>query len=1072
MRRVIASLLPLLAALVMVLLVVQGVAGGAPRGEPRPLTSAVKALQQAASAPGGDVLLSTFEYLDYDAAVAYNENANEFLVVWSHQGNIYGQRYNAQGVPQGQNFVINQSPNGKYSPSVAYALSADVYLVVWQDYRNHDTTAYDIYGQLVDANGTLLGGDIEVYIGAGNQENPDVAFDGSSFFVVWQGQYQDDSLDVVGRFVETDGDVLLAKFVLGGSGHGISCLVPAVAFNATMNEYLVVFRRGELPTTQVYGRRITPAGVLPGGEYLIASADDIDTPDIASAAWGAYVVVWSDRRNGVQWEDVYGQVVLAGADSSFDGVAFPISTAVNGQTVPAIAHLPAGGFLVAWQDTRNGSVSGQDIYGQRLLDDGNLSGLNFPVNAADGDQRELALAAGDLYFIAWETWANGFSDIYNQRVAANGSLLWYATAVSARPGHQQSVAVAYNGDDSQYLAAWVDEDGSTWVQRLDADGAPLEEPWPLDSDGFHHDPVVAYNSTQRHYLVIWTDYAYDVIEGRRVYPAGAATVYVMIPGSGDGFAPDIVYDESSDGYLVVWESGGNIYGRTLERGGIAIGNVIRVNEGGTSHQPRAVFDSDHQRFLVVWEETPPGGSHVYGRLLETNGTPIGAKFCVASCSDAVSRSAPAVAYNPSTDRYLVVYEYSSSGGEADIYGQMVEWNGAPSGSELAICTDGGTIAQGGPDVAYASGLQRYYVVWHDGRNNIEAGFDLYSRWVESNGSMATAILPAFRYPGNQLQPSLAYDPDHERGLVAWTDSRRLSKDVYARVGALDTTPPTARFLRTPMAGLAGSTFLFNAWPSTDNLTPIGALAVRWDWTGDGSWDMPWSQDKIVTITVATPGVYTVSLQVRDMMWLTDTTHRFVYVLPVSSNTPPTANLTVDPLVGAAGANFEFDASGSTDAESGLEARWDWDYDGVYDTAFSASMSAVCGFAEAGLHVVRVEVRDAGGLTDVDDCAVLILPGTPVTLDVQPWAVHMGPGENVYYVATAWDGYGNRMAHPSVTWSVLNARAGVIDANGVFTASIWPGTYADVVRAEVSGLSDTATVTIVYAHAVYLPLVSR
>ncbi|MEA1875917.1 MAG: PKD domain-containing protein, partial [Bacteroidota bacterium] len=64
--------------------------------------------------------------------------------------------------------------------------------------------------------------------------------------------------------------------------------------------------------------------------------------------------------------------------------------------------------------------------------------------------------------------------------------------------------------------------------------------------------------------------------------------------------------------------------------------------------------------------------------------------------------------------------------------------------------------------------------------------------------------------------------------------------------------------------------------------------------------------------------------------------------------------------------FEFDASGSTDPEDSidvLEVRWDWENDNVYDTDFSADKKSFKQFTEPGTYMVKVQVRDSGGLTD-------------------------------------------------------------------------------------------------------------
>ncbi|HFD40021.1 MAG TPA: hypothetical protein ENJ31_09300, partial [Anaerolineae bacterium] len=417
---------------------------------------------------GGDMLLSVFEHDDYGAAVAYNSQAQEFLVVWSHQGNIYGQRYNVQGAPQGENFVISNAPNGKYNPAVAYSLPTDSYLVAWEDHRGQD---YDIYGQFVDADGGLLDNpttpedetdpavNFAVYTGNGNQESVDLAFDGDEYLVVWQGNYQDDSVDVLGRFVDDDGTVEPTIFPIG-TADTLPYGDPAVAYNTTEGEYLVVYRYGDGNDAEIRARRVGPSGTLPGDEYPIAAQPDAADPDVAAAAWGAYVVVWSDGRAGGQGDDVYGQVVFSGTDNSFDGGNFVIASAFRDQLEPAIALTPSSGqFLVVWRDGRGDVTSSWDLYGQRLQADVNLEGPNFVISSAAGDQYCPALAASqspDIYFVAWEDYRSGAYDLYGQRVAWTGALLWYEFGISAQPESQVMPSVAYNPDDDQYLAVWKD----------------------------------------------------------------------------------------------------------------------------------------------------------------------------------------------------------------------------------------------------------------------------------------------------------------------------------------------------------------------------------------------------------------------------------------------------------------------------------------------------------------------------------------------------------------------------------------------------------------------------------------
>ena len=76
-------------------------------------------------------------------------------------------------------------------------------------------------------------------------------------------------------------------------------------------------------------------------------------------------------------------------------------------------------------------------------------------------------------------------------------------------------------------------------------------------------------------------------------------------------------------------------------------------------------------------------------------------------------------------------------------------------------------------------------------------------------------------------------------------------------------PPVASFGAAPAAGDISTVFEFNASASWDYETPAGDLMFRWDWDGDGTWDTGWTNDSYATHQFASPGTYTVKLQVRD-----------------------------------------------------------------------------------------------------------------------------------------------------------------------------------------------------------------
>ncbi|MCD4791898.1 MAG: PKD domain-containing protein [Bacteroidales bacterium] len=176
------------------------------------------------------------------------------------------------------------------------------------------------------------------------------------------------------------------------------------------------------------------------------------------------------------------------------------------------------------------------------------------------------------------------------------------------------------------------------------------------------------------------------------------------------------------------------------------------------------------------------------------------------------------------------------------------------------------------------------------------------------------------------------------------------------------TPPTAEFTIDPSSGTTETNFEFDATYCTDAETPISSLQVRWDWTNDGTYDTDWSYSKMPSHQYSTEGTYTVNLEVRDGGGLTDTqTHQ---VSVGTSNTPPTAAFTIDPTTGTTATNFNFDASGCSDAQdptSALQVRWDWDNDGTFETSWSTDKTALHQYSVDDYYTIALEVKDTEGM---------------------------------------------------------------------------------------------------------------
>jgi len=376
------------------------------------------------------------------AAIAYNSQDDEYLVVWHDQraGNydVYGQRVAADGSLPDYTFPICTDAANQLNPAVAYNLDANQYLVVWDDRRDDDG---DLYGQIVDADGDLLGGEVPI-AGAGTigRHLPRLAYNPiSGEFLVVYG-YADENNNIRGRRLRVDGAPVTGEFDIAT---GITDqYYPDLACRTVEpggGDYLVVWRDTDGAQRDVRGRRLDHTGASLGDYDLCVEASSQWTPAVAySLAADRYLVVWPDDRNSAaQGRNIYGRQ-MSGA-----GVLYPefaISTASGAQSAVAVTRSAAGGggYVVVFQDARNGSTA-PDLYGQRVSGAGELvdttAGANDPLYTGAAAQEYPAVAWGGAGrgLLAWDDNRDGLTyDIRGLRLSA-GSRVFLPVVVKNYP---------------------------------------------------------------------------------------------------------------------------------------------------------------------------------------------------------------------------------------------------------------------------------------------------------------------------------------------------------------------------------------------------------------------------------------------------------------------------------------------------------------------------------------------------------------------------------------------------------------------------------------------------------------
>ncbi len=448
-------------------------------------------------------------------------NGVDFLVVWQDYRNgsydIYGARVSGTGVvrnPSGIPIFIDA-----YDQSTpAVAREGTNFLVVWHEMRNGH---YDIYGTRVNSTGTVLDtSGIPISTTAISTKCPAVAHNGTNFLVVWEDSGRANSPNIHGARVSGTGTVLdTGNISISTSANGQ--YTPAVAHDGT--NFLVVWEDHRSGSYDIYGVRVSETGTVldTSGVPISAAAYDQSTPAVAHDGTN-FLVVWQDGRNSSS--DIYGaRVSSIGTVLDIGGI--PISTAANGQFTPAVAH-DGTNFLVVWEDSRSGTNT--DIYGARVSSTGTvLDTSGIPISTAINYQYTPAVAHnGTNFLVVWYDYRSGInSDIYGARVSSTGTVLdTSGISISTAANYQSAPAVAHNG--MYFLVVWQDNRSGNDIYgaRVNSAGTVLDTSGISISSATsgQYFPAVAYDGAN--FLVVWEDYrrgtGFPDIHGARVSEAG------------------------------------------------------------------------------------------------------------------------------------------------------------------------------------------------------------------------------------------------------------------------------------------------------------------------------------------------------------------------------------------------------------------------------------------------------------------------------------------------------------------------------------------------------------------------
>jgi hypothetical protein len=316
--------------------------------------------------------------------------------------------------------------------------------------------------------------------------------------------------------------------------------------------------------------------------------------------------------------------------------------------------------------------------------------IPIAVNAATGYSQPAVVYANNLntYFVAYRSSLN---EIIVNRLSPAGRVTGSFTVAAARDYYdRRAPRLAYSTIHQELLVVWEDTDTSYNVNILgrifNQAGTPISSliticTGAVGAQCFH--PALAYSPVQDRYMVVWQrtsgPQASGDIGGEFITSAGGLEKFISVRSAGgnQSFAqPDIAFNHRRNEYLVVFQMtdcipnpcNTDILGHRVNYLGDVLDDSFGIKIGylgpQESHPAVAAYPdaSESKCWMVAWTlqfTSDPLDRDIYHNLLNCDGVSQGG-FGWALVSTDLDDYNPAIAFNESTQKYLVVWALTTN----------------------------------------------------------------------------------------------------------------------------------------------------------------------------------------------------------------------------------------------------------------------------------------------------------------------------------------------------------------------------------------------------------------------------
>ena len=486
----------------------------------------------------------------------------------------------------------------------------------------------------------------------------------------------------------------------------------------------------------IYAQLLTVDGLPTGSNIRLihnASFRSSRQPRLAVNSAGKLALIWNEEESAAIKVMVFNSSLIALTGQ----VELNDNTGTDVVNLPAVAALSTGGFVVVWEDSRDGA----SIYGQIIGDGANRIGVNFRVNSNVNSPYRIApdiVASNDTTFaVVWE---------------------------DARDGN-----------------------GHSYFRILKIDGTPLYDDLLLEANY-----PAAYQFSPQVRFIKGTGYFTGWIStrdaGQSVYGQVISKTSALVDTSFriNGQLADLCWDlrmaaARDSGVGCVWAdyaSTAQIKYQKISNLGKLSGNNVTMQDNSLLSErnyPAIAFRSSGLN--VVWTDERNGNPDIFQQRLEASQAMEFDNLLLNDDQAGSQQFTPDIAWLPQGANAIVWRDCEADGG--DIYLQRSSLSGAPLGAALRINDDPGRSLQSSPRIGTSTSGDMI-VAWEDSRTATGiAGQNIFAQRLWANGTKVGAnfVVNDDGTTKPKSQPDIAVGNDGS-SVIVWVDERATKKQIY------------------------------------------------------------------------------------------------------------------------------------------------------------------------------------------------------------------------------------------------------------------------------------------------------